>query len=84
MELYHSVTRGTNDGTVMFVMDVKDRYVVVEAHALDDLCEVSAKAAAALLRASASDPIALALRGARAQVLASAALEPSDILIDEQ
>jgi len=58
------------------MFDVRDRYVVVEAHALDDFCELAERAVAALLRASANDPIALALRGARAQVLSTVTVEP--------
>jgi len=57
-------------------MDTTDRFLVVEAHALDDLCELSAKAAGFLERASSHDPLVSAMRGAIAQVRSSVVPEP--------
>ena len=58
------------------MLSMTDRYVVVEAHALDDLCELAGRAASAIERASTNDPLGLALRGAVAQVRTNATVEP--------
>lgn len=59
------------------MLDMQDRYVVVEAHALDDALELSLRAAAQLERMSANDPLPSALRGAIAQVRTGGTVEPS-------
>lgn len=57
-------------------MDTRDRYVVVEAHALDDLCELSSRAADRLQRESSDAALVSALRGAIGHVRTSGLPEP--------
>lgn len=52
------------------------RYVAVEAHALDDLCELGYRAVAFMERGSQEPQLSAALRGALAEVRASAVAEP--------
>lgn len=52
------------------------RYVAVEAHALDDLCELATRAVAFLERASQEPQLSSALRGAVGEVRTSAVPEP--------
>lgn len=59
------------------MMDVQDRYVIVEAHALGAVLDLSERACEAIDRVSSNDPITRELRGALAQVRASALADPS-------
>lgn len=61
---------------MVLVMDVQARYVAVDAKALDDVLELSARACDQLQRLSANDPLPSALRGSIAQVRTSSVLEP--------
>ncbi len=59
-----------------YVMDVQDRYVVVEAHALADFLNLGLLAADAIGRVSSNDPLVSALRGGAAQLQGSIVSEP--------
>jgi hypothetical protein len=57
-------------------MDTTDRYVAVSAVALDDLCELSGRAADRLQRESGDAALVGALRGAIAEVRLFSVPEP--------
>ena len=66
--------RTANGRDMMSPVDTsQDRLVIVGARSLDDLLELTARA---LDRLDPTDPLTLGLKGARAEVLASATVDP--------
>lgn len=58
-------------------MNIDDRYVLVRARALDDLCVLNLEAADLIELRHGVDPLVTALRGAVAEVRVHAVLEPT-------
>ncbi len=58
-------------------MDITDRLVIVPSRALDDLCDLSSRAAAELTSQRPCDSLASAIHGVVAEVRTHSLVEPS-------